>query len=238
MPVGNKPPTNYYSIGKDTGKIRYKKGNDEYLYDFIEGRLVRLELIEDEFEGEPSNKYHLHLANEDGTATDILQVGESSSAARGILMSLICIDGPIQHIRIAPYQKDHEGRVYTNVWFEHNGNTVDWKESITSKIPDVERIATKSGKEFTDDADRRQFYRRIAIELKKRLGQAQSDPIPQARTEQVNEHTGEITEEPKGDAGDRAYNTKPSPEYKRPKPNDYVDSAARLTDDVDDDLPF
>ena len=238
MPVGNKPPTNYYSIAKDAGKIRYKKGEDVYLYDFIEGDLAKLELVEDEYDGEPSNKYHFHLTSQDGTETDILQVGESSSAARGILMSLICIDGPIQHIRVAPYLKEHEGRTYTNVWFEHNGQTVDWKESITSKVPDIERIPTKSGKEFTDDTERRQFYRRIAVELKKRLGQEAPAPIPTAQPQPVNQQTGEIREESRGEAGDRAYNNKPSGEYKRPKPNDYVDSAARLTDDVDDDLPF
>jgi len=166
MPVGHSDHSSrkFYSISKD-GKIRHKNratGQDEY-YDHIEGILTKIDLVEDEYEGEISHKYHFYLEDEQHTQTDVLQVGEPSSAARGIIMSLFSIQGPIGWIRIAPYQKDApDGKKYTNVWFEHNGQTVDWNQNALDRVPEVKEVI-HNGKHFGfDDSERRQFYRQLA----------------------------------------------------------------------------
>jgi hypothetical protein len=220
MPVGVHDKKNYYSISKD-GKIRYKSGNQEHLYDYIEGNLTKIDLVKDEYEGEVNFRYHFYLT--DSNVTDILQVGEQSSAARGILLSLVSIAGPIQKIKIAPYAKTKDGKTYTNVWFEHNGQTSDWDKAILEQIPPVEEVKLQSGKTFLDDSARVAFFRKLAKRAKSK--------IYDAPTEIVDQHTGEIT------------NTLDAPHpygtisHPAPQPVKGFDLPENM-DQIDDDLPF
>ena len=233
MPVGNKPKSNYYSISK-TGKIRHKgKDGNEYFYDFIEGRLVKIDLVEDVYEGEVINKYHFYLEGDE--ETDVLQAGESSSAARGIIMSLACIEGPIGVVRIAPYLKEHEGKTYTNVWFEHQGHTVDWKKEYVSRVPDVEELPTKGGKVYRDDTLRREYYRRMAQYIKGKLNPSADElyqGVPDTKPDPAPAPAAHRSPEDPS-----AYKNL----YPDPAPvvvNKQVDARANINHIDDDDLPF
>lgn len=165
MPVGHQPTRRYFSISKE-GKVRYKDPDtkQEHLYDFIEGILTKIDLVQDEYEGEVIYKWHFHLEDKEHTQTDVLQVGEASSAARGIIMSLFSVDGPIEHIYVRPYKK--KDVKYTNVWFEHNGETVDWDEQLIEALPEVDVIDT-GYKKIPNDGERRKFIRGLAARVKK-----------------------------------------------------------------------
>lgn len=164
MPVGHAPSKRFFSISKN-GKIRYKDRdtNQEHFYDYIEGILTKIDLVKDEYEGEEIYKWHFYLEDEHHTQTDVLQVGEASSAARGILMTLFCVDGPIGHVYISPYKKPDSK--FTNVWVEHNRQTVDWKEEVKNAIPEAQVVQIGT-RQIVDDTERRKFFRLLAARIK------------------------------------------------------------------------
>lgn len=228
MPVGANKTTNYYSLSKEVPKVRHKtQDGRELFFDYIEGLLTRIDHVEDEYQGRKVYKFMFHFEPSDHSYKDILQVGENSSAARGILMSLYNVKGPIQHVKVAPYHKEHNGRNYTNVWFEHNGETVDWDKSITSKVPPV-RTINAGGREMKDDADRIDFFRRMANQIKQRLA---AGAVP---GHSVDPETGEIYQPSPQQAEPTKQQRKPA--NVTPMPTNKIDGDTDLYDD--DDLPF
>lgn len=176
MPVKNRKPVTYFSISKfdpsdrdkkRSCKVRTKQDGKEYFYDVIEGLIVRIELEKDEYEGEKKFRWAFHFEDENHDALEILTVGETSSAARGIITTLASIEGPLGWISIAPYpKKGEDGKVYTNTWIEHNGETVDWLDVIKDNVPETKEVPV-GDKIYIDDSDRRRYYRALVARIKK-----------------------------------------------------------------------
>lgn len=168
MRLKNFRPKKWLSFTND-GRIRHRRGSsrdDEY-YKVIEGYLVDVELVEDTYEDEVNMKYRFIFEDEQNGELGILETSEGASAARGILTSLMSLDGPVEWVLLSPYRKKTEdGNEYTNVYFEHNEEKVDWLEEILDNIPPVKMVPV-GDKEYKDDSKRRQYYRSILNRLKK-----------------------------------------------------------------------
>jgi hypothetical protein len=238
MPVGHAPSKRYFSISKK-GKIRYKDYNEnkEYLYDYIEGILTRIELVEDTYEGEVITKWHLYLEDRDHSQIDVLQVGEASSAARSIITSLYCTPGQIGHIKISPYLKKVDGTSYTNVWYEHEGETVDWDKKVLEAVPDVEEVMVGS-KRVLDDSERRKFFRALASQVKKKKLNTRPEPQPEAPRGQQPPATPEPANNEKRKSGPGNDASTSDPIYQQKQITDEELNTVDWDDMGDDDLPF
>lgn len=254
MPVSKKSVKNYYSFLKNSektpegGRIRHvdRNGNEEFFGD-IEGILVGIELVKDEYEGAVNWKYHFKFEDQAHQQIDILQVGETSSAARGLLTTLVSCEEPIGWVKVSPYLKDSDGTTYTNVWTEVNGATVDWKDEVKAAIPDVVETKNAIGEKQIDDSERRMFFRRIAKNItQKRLA-------GHVTHERVDPETGEVTSggpvnpnAPQLNGGNGAEDMYARPEGEPPKhpaeqekPEEKAGVDMSGWDDIEDDgLPF
>lgn len=231
-PVGTRPSINYYSINKN-GKIRATSGEDKNAeYDFLWGVLTGIDLHKDEFEGETVYKYLIKLEGPLHGEQDILQVGEASSAARGIILSLYSIGGKINQVKLTPYNKIIDGRTYTNVWIEHRshqdndwGKTPEWDKVAVDHMPEQKEIVLSDGRKILDDGERRKFIRGLAARIKK-------NKLNVRETEYVDEATGEVYDGRQ--LAEATYAPPPAPEkHKATQEEIHADFQ-----DMDDDLPF
>ena len=240
MPVGHRPAYNYYSINKN-GKIRSTSGDDKNEeYDFLWGILSGIDLQKDEWEGEVIYKYHFKLEDPIEGGVDILQVGEASSAARGIIMSLMGLD-KICQVKFTPFTKTSDGRTYTNVWVEHRTHVnndwekcPEWAKDVIDHLPDVNEVELSDGRSILDDGERRKYIRGLAARIKK----TKLNTLPESTGtglnpgERVDDRTGEVIDH--SSATNAAYGA-PAPEKVKQKPEELH---ADDFDDMDDDLPF
>ena len=249
----------YYTISRQATVRHKNKLNEEEHYDYIEGLLTDIKLIEDEYDGDKRYVWHLVFEPEDGTYQEILQVGESSSAARGIIRSLFSVQGPIGWVKIGPYSKKPEGydKAFTNVWFEHEGHTVEWLPQLLEHEPDTEEHYINE-KPIIDDTKRRHYYRKLVKRIVPRLSGQRQHPSGPKR---VDQETGEVTREEEESqqprrAGAGRNPERPEPAQQEPHPADRRQVSDNTYgkgqgagaeqqgpdlqdwDDVDDDLPF
>ena len=232
MPVEKGKTFSYFSISKE-GKIRSTSGNDkDEKYKFIWGVLVGIEFVKDSWEGETIYKYHFKLEDPSHGSMDILQVGEASSAARGMIMSLISIPGNIHQVKFTPFNKNHDGRTYTNVWVEHRTHEADpwedtpeWDKKITKHLPDIKEVKLSDGRNILDDGERRKYIRGLAARIKKTKLNLRPDEV-------VDEETGEIMDGRQ--AAESAYG-EPAPEKVTQQREELHE---HNFDDMDDSLPF
>lgn len=244
MPVENQEKFTWYKINKE-GRIECtsKGPHKGHEYDILWGILVGIEPKEDSWEGETYYNYHLHLQHPADDSIEILQVRESSSAARGIMLSLYCIPGQIRQVRFNPYRSTYQDKTYTNVslmYRDHESDTwekvPEWPKELTEHLPPVKEITLTNGKKVIDDGDRVKYIRGIYARIKKqKLTGAGEDTRKRpsgAISEQVDPDTGEIITSIT-DASEALYR---SPAQAKPAleanviPDDF--------EDMDDDLPF
>ena len=230
MPVENTESYSYYSISRE-GKIRSTSGPDKgEQYDTIWGNLVGIDLMTDEYEGEKIMKWHFKLEDPEHSKVEILQVGEASSAARGIIMSLVSIEGNVHQVKFSPYRSSHGGKEYTNCAVYHRydetapfDKTPKWSKQMMDGLPDVEEIQLSDRKVF-DDGPRRIYIRQLAAHVKKQKLNLRKEQT----TEKVDEDTGEVLNP---DPAQAAYGEPPAHVKQQPE-------EIHNFEDIDDTLPF
>ena len=229
MPVGNNKTVLWYSV--NNGKIRHRAGEDESFFDYIEGNLISIDKHTDKWAGKPVPKYQFKFEPDDHSYTEILSMGENSSALRGVLASLTTIpEKAIRQVRFRPYinAKNFDGDEveFTNVDVSYRASSGQpWQrliedESTQGMYKKIFRLMPQ------DENERVEYLRRMAESIKHRLNHPSDIP---ARRTKVDESTGEIIDhsEPARDL----YN---KPEKHRPVPQEIYDDIP----DNDDDLPF
>ena len=237
MPAGHRPSINYYSINKN-GKIRSTSGNDKDTeYDFLWGVLVGIDRMKDSYEGDVHHKWHFKLEDPLHGSMDVLQIGEKSSAARGLIMSLISIPGIIRQIKITPFNKNHDGKTYTNVWLEcreHEAdpweNSPEWTKQVVDHMPEQKEVKLSDGSIVLDDGERRKYIMGLAARIKKtKINAPKTNGL--ADGERMDPATGEVMDHTA--ASEAAYR-EPAPEKVKQIPEEIHTDF----DDMDDDLPF
>lgn len=235
MPVEEIKTVKWYSINKK-GRIRSTSGADkDHQYESLWGVLVGIELKEDVYDGEETFKYQFKLEDPIHSHLEILQVGEASSAARGIIMSLFSIPTERIHlVNFAPYTKTVDEKTYTNVWVKYAEDTgqqwqdTEWDKVVMEHLPDVKEVKVRD-KTYLDDTDRRKYIQGLAARIKKTRLNIRADQVQSK--EVVDEDTGEVLDGRK--VADDV--------YKEPVEKHQQKSSSELDDrmaDMDDDLPF
>ncbi len=254
MPTFERTSRRYYTISKEDhpeGLIRRKdREGNVYHTGGIEGILTSIELKEEEWEGERQIKWHFKFEDRAHSQTDILQIGETASAARGLLMTLVSCPGKAGWVSVAPYRSKNEDKTYTNVWVEINGQTVDWLEEVQENLPEVEYVEV-GDKQVPNDTDRRQYVRKLAQRvLNEKLAgtivhpdgteatySGDEAPTPaetQPQKKNPSQPTGHAPAETLYGEDEPAETAEPQTKVP-PKEND-VDMTS--WEDIDDDLPF
>lgn len=249
MPVEEIKTVKYYSINKN-GRIRSTSGQDkDQQYESLWGILVGIELVEDSFEGKKNYKYQFKLEDPLHDHLEILQVGEASSAARGIILSLMSIPGRINLVHFSPYQKTVDDNAYTNVWVKHADKTgqawqeIEWDKKLTDHLPPQKEVRFGDRVEL-DDWERRKYIRGIAARIKKTKLNLREDQVEQSGLKSTESITpdGEIVD--KASATRAVYeDPRPAPEKVTQRPQELhskenEDGYKSVFDDADDDLPF
>lgn len=241
-PVKNRTPITYYSISRE-GKIRHKDSRTgvEKIYDTIEGYLVSIQLKEKEYEGEKRTVWYFTFEDKEHDQMDILQVGEASSAAHGILTSLASHPGNLGWVSISPKlsKPDDKGKQYTNVWVEIDGKTTDWLPAIKNNIPELEEVRLPSGKKILDNSKRLDFYRGVAAKVKKEKLNLREEEYDKQKQERKKKPLNPTDDNRRSGASNKQPKHQPEP----PPPEDEDLGGKDLNsidnwDDIDDDLPF
>lgn len=192
MPVskGSDTITTYFSIPKDgdsrQGLIATKKkrGEDVIIenYRTIEGYLIDIKMEDGEYEGNPSYKIRFHFANQDFTATDILQIGRYSIVSRDVLNSLMTVE-KIGWVRLFPFISSTDikgnplpgGKTYTHCSVRHitdinhlHSDMPKLTKKFKDEIPAV--VSQTVGKKVViDDTERNEFFDALVPILCERL---------------------------------------------------------------------
>lgn len=173
MPVEKATYYKYYSMNKN-GRIRSTSREERGAeYRSIWGFFCGIELITDVWRGKRIKKYHFKLRQPGSDTTEILQIREGSSAARGIIFSLMSIpEEKIRYVRFSPYRKKYRGAIYTNVWVEYKTNAsgewkgVEWREELIDHLPEQTEIELMD-RVVLDDSERRKYIRGLAARIKR-----------------------------------------------------------------------
>jgi hypothetical protein len=248
MPVFEKQRTKYYTISKEDhpdGLIRHKDMSGQiHHYGGLEGILTSIDLKEDEYEGEINMKWYFRFEDRDHSMVEILQIGETSSAARSLIMTLISCEERVGWVKIAPYRKNVDGKTYTNLWTEVNGQTIEWKEEVIGNLPEVKEVMV-GDKPVLDDTARRKYVRMLARRV---MDHKISGTIVHEDGTEADYSGQEPPEQPAGDSSPQAPDGKQQAEqlYDHKKETLSNDSPGQKKDevnmdgweDIDDDLPF
>lgn len=251
MPVEQYTPTNYFTINKE-GDIRgSSKQVKDQVFQSIWGVLVGIDLKEDEWEGEKIFKYQFKLEDPAHGQLDILQVGEKSSAARGIIMSLTAMDGPIRQVRFSPFTKKagSEGKTYTNVWVSQRDHqdqpwqdTPEWPKEMVEGMPEVETMIIGDQK-VLNDWERRKYIRQMAAHLKKHRLNIRAHQSNDDLPDNVDPDTGEVMDGKQqgetlyGQKG-QEHSRKVTQKSKELHRHDQEKSLSEWADEQEDDLLF
>jgi hypothetical protein len=252
MPVDNFETYKYYSVGKN-GKIRSTGGEDKDVeYDFLYGILTSIDLKEDVYEGEKNFKWHFKLETPEHDHVEILQMGEGSSAARGLMISLMSIPGPIYQIRVIPYKHKPDGydKTFTNLSVRYRNEPdgdwekIEWDQTILDHLP-------PSREGDNDNRERRIYIRQLAVRIKKqKLNNHLIDVTSKesSKREVMDQRTGEVKDAPREFDGIEAAEATYGPpktslgpargQQPRRQPAPVKEPPLPDFDDVDDDLPF
>ena len=231
--VGKDKPVSWYSLSKENkGSLRMKQGETEEFFDWLEGVLVGIEPVTDQYEGRDQEKYLFKFEDPAHSQTAILKIGVEASAARGLLAALWTIpDDDINMVRVRPYASTeiYEGKevTFVNVDVSYRKSPREpWVRLID--LEETTPLYRAFMKRLPDDADeRRKMLDKAAAKIKKRLNSG-----PTNENEYVDKN-GEVFDGKK--ASDDLYEPGQT-ERKAPVANSNIDEHA--FDDLDDDLPF
>jgi hypothetical protein len=217
--------------------------------------------MEDSYEGRKVYKYNFRFEEPDHSGINILQAGESSSCARGILISLASINGPIRQVKIRVYKADTDVGEFTNAHVEYRDESsepwvkAEWRKSIMDRMPPAQKVTIR-GREEWDDTERLRFLESVSKHIaEKKLdvtglhyegNETQEEPNHQEYEEQQQPdyqpqntqppHPAETNQMPSGgEVYGPPKQTNQAPEKFKPKPATPSDFNL---DDIDDDLPF
>lgn len=181
MPAMNFSNTNkrYYSVDKVTGKIRAKIKTDEgvveMFYDYMSGRLVKVERREEMFENRPTVKIQFHLANDNDDYVDVLQGGQGTAWVNDILNRLANVPDLSAWVRITPYladDKNDKSKKYLHGSLRVCADEDDKGEIVKGRYFDeipAPKTVVFQGKNLSDDSDRRVFFDGVITEINKRI---------------------------------------------------------------------
>lgn len=235
MPVQNRKPIIFYTVSRNHKIRRTSEGpqkNEEY--DMIWGILTSIKLMEDSYEGRPTYKYYFNFEPPSHDCTEILQAGQSSSCARGIILSLASIPGKIRQVRIRVYKAETERSEFTNAYVEYRDNSeqewkkIEWDKEIVEAMPASEPVMIR-GREEWDDTKRLHFLEKLRkmVSEKKLEGGGPDTP--------GHTHPDHMGDNDMLERQSTTETKQQSPGRHTPKPSEFkLDDM----DDVDDDLPF
>jgi len=164
MPVGHHTPRNYYSVGKDTGKITRKDRSTGELheFDYIEGFLKEIKYRSDSDYGD---KFQFIFTDRTGQAEDIFQAGSEASYIHAIIGSLSNNEPPEGMIRFSPYLKTVNDKEYINMVAYDQTKGKDgmmrFAENFPDSLPEIQKV--KNGNKIIYmKGERVEFIRKLA----------------------------------------------------------------------------
>lgn len=144
------------------GQIAIKKDNVVHLHDYIEGKLVDLEIRDDEYQGKKYKKLCLML--HDGRESFQLQMKLDSGY--GYAFCSIIQNADLKaSIKIVPTYKETDNKGKAGMFINQNGKALKWYYTLATPhdLPPLKQTTWKD-QVMWDNTDQQQFFMRLLLE--------------------------------------------------------------------------
>lgn len=167
MPVGKLKKRLYYSVSKDTGKIKHKVGDQAYEYDYLEGRLKSVQYMPPEtFNGTKIAARFLFIFS-DGEQEEVFQAGVGASYIHFILGALEANPAVKGTMKLSPYLRDITYKstgevrkgISMSIWV--GNEMLRYAEDFYDTLAPIKEVTISGEKQF-DKTDRINQVRTIA----------------------------------------------------------------------------
>ena len=151
----------YLSISH--GKVvHYLSGGRAENFKNVEGKLQDITIKERSFNGVKTNFWHIDI--KDGGELYSISLPYVSGTFKSIILALASYQSLSKEttILIEPYEKGN----YTKVAVYADEKKLDW---VVKELPPLKEVVV-GGKTFSDDTERMEFIKRIASQVKERIG--------------------------------------------------------------------
>ena len=151
----------YLSISH--GKVvHYLSGGRAENFKNIEGKLQDITIKERSFNGVKTNFWYIDI--KDGGELYSISLPYVSGTFKSIILALASYQSLSKEttILIEPYEKGN----YTKVAVYADEKKLDW---VVKELPPLKEVVV-GGKTFSDDTERMEFIKRIASQVKERIG--------------------------------------------------------------------
>lgn len=208
MPAVNIESRRYFSVDKDTKRVKTKADKQVFLYDAYEGNLKRI--VFKPAEGEFSPSFQFIFDNNDGVE-EVFQMGAKANYCHSVIGSL-ANNEPTFPIRLSPKEQSYTNRqgvekksltMYVN---DGAGEMIKFQDGFYDSLPAVEYIDV-GGQKVANKKDRIEAIKALAEQVSAKYTIAHAERFPK-------------------DAPSPATASQP------------VDAADLELDSDDDDLPF
>ena len=152
----------YLSISH--GKVvHYLSGGRAENFKNVEGKLQDITIKERSFNGVKTNFWYIDI--KDGGELYSISLPYVSGTFKSIILALASYQSLSKEttILIEPYEKGN----YTKVAVYADEKKLDW---VVKELPPLKEVVVVGGKTFSDDTERMEFIKRIASQVKERIG--------------------------------------------------------------------
>jgi len=223
MPVGNSKKRIYYSVSKDTAKIKTKNGDNVLEYDYLEGRLKSVQYQPAENINGTKIGARFVFIFSDGLQEEVFQAGVGASYIHFILGALDANEAIKNSIKLSPYlrtivnKSTNESRVGIAMSVWNNNKMLRYGDDFYNSLAEIKQINV-SGELHFDKTDRINQIRTIAekVNAKYTMAWSQSE-------KGISNQTSSVDQERFDDDDDTEF---------------AVTVASNASTNEDDDLPF
>jgi len=159
----------------------------------VEGDLVKVEVTEEEYEGNVSDKVKLYLADDQRGETYLLDL-YLTFTTRSLFNSLLSLE-KFENVKIGVYntKPNDQGKVYPAISLRQGDNRVDWKYS-KDQLPKTHKV-TINKKQQIDSSELDAFYVDKLKELADRVKGQPRAAQPERTNEVDNTSSNSVPED-------------------------------------------
>lgn len=151
----------------------------------VKGDLIKVEVVEREFNGNPYKAIHIFLRDAKAGETYMLDV-RINMATQGLFNSLFNLSA-FSNVEVSVYTTEKDDKKYTSVGVRQNGEQVKWKYG-KDELPKVKKIPVKNKPDVIDSSDLDEFLEKELLNLGERLkDHPKVDDVPEEEVEDTSD---------------------------------------------------